>query len=428
MRAKQYMAVAVLVVAQLLLVPPGSAQAPCPALPPAAGPTTSVSTPAQLEAAVNGAAAGDTILLQDGFYDLSGVVIWIDTPNLTLRSASGNREAVVLDGDYDASFGELLSIHASGVTIADLTLQRAYNHPIHITGTASGPISGILLHNLHIIDPGQQAVKVNPISTGVGTVDDSTIECSLIELTRSGRPHIRDNCYTGGIDAHDATGWRVWRNRIQGFWCASGLSEHGIHFWRQSQDTIVEDNVVLDCARGIGFGLGEGAEGHSGGIIRNNFVAAADTDLFDSEYGFDGGIALWGAGGAQVYHNTVAATQAPFASIEWRFASTTAEIANNLVTHSMVGRNGATANLTTNIVGAPASWFASIANGDLHLVDPGSAPVNAATPLAAGLCDSDIDGEIRDSAPDIGADELGEPLFVDGFESGTTAAWSVTVP
>jgi hypothetical protein len=43
---------------------------------------------------------------------------------------------VVLDAGYVT--GELISIQASGTTIADLTVQKAYYHPIHITGTSSG--------------------------------------------------------------------------------------------------------------------------------------------------------------------------------------------------------------------------------------------------------------------------------------------------
>ncbi len=255
----------------------------------------------------------------------------------------------------------------------------------------------------------------------------AALQCSHIELTDAGRPFIRNSCYTGGLDAHAATGWRVWRNRIEGFWCDAGLSEHGIHLWRASADTVVEENVVVDCARGIGFGLGSGADGHSGGIIRNNFVAASDSDLFASEYGFDAGIALWGAEGAAVYHNTVASTQAPFSSIEWRYIDTSVTIVNNLTTGPIRDRGG-TAVLTTNLSGEPVSLFADVAAGDLHLVEPLSSPVDAGTPLTSGLCDGDIDRQHRDATPDIGADEFGWGIFVDGFESGNTSEWSAEVP
>jgi hypothetical protein len=396
------------------------AQAPCPALPPPTGPVIEVqpSQTADLPGIVANAATGTTVLLHDGTYDLDGATIAIATAGLTLRSASGDREAVVLDGNYVS--GELISIQASDTTIADLTLRRAYYHPIHVSGPEV-PISGVLIHNVHIIDPGEQAVKVNPV--GEGTVDHSALQCSLIELTDEGRPLIRNNCYTGGLDAHAATGWRVWRNRIEGFWCDVGLSEHGIHLWRASADTVVEENVIVDCARGIGFGLGSGADGHSGGVIRNNFVGAADAGLFASEYGFDAGIALWGAEGAAVYHNTVASTQAPFSSIEWRYISTSVTLANNLTTGPIRDRGGV-AVLDTNLSGVPVSLFADVAAGDFHLVDPLSSPVGGGTSLPPGVCDGDLDGQRRDASPDVGADEFGQPLFSDGFEFGTTNAWS----
>ena len=408
----------------VVLAPAGDAsgQLPCPSLPPPAGAVVEVQ-PTQvgdLPGIVAGAAAGTTILLHDGIYNLNGAFVHITTPGLTLRSVSGARDGVVLDGGYVS--GELISIQASDTTIADLTLKRAYYHPIHVSGP-DAPISGVLIHNVHIIDPGEQAVKVNPV--GEGTVDNSTLRCSLIELTDAGRPHIRNNCYTGGLDAHAATGWLVRRNRIEGFWCVEGLSEHGIHLWRASADTVVEENVVVDCARGIGFGLGSGTDGHTGGIIRNNFVAAADAGLFASEYGFDAGIALWGAEGAAVYHNTVASTLPPFSSIEWRFILTSVTLANNLTT-GVIRDRGGSALLTTNLENVDTDLFADVAAGDLHLVNPESDPVDAATPLSAGVCESDLDGQRRAPVPDIGADEFGRPLFVDGFEFGTTLAWSPT--
>jgi len=406
-----------------------SAQTPCAPLPPPSGPVVNV-YPADvdtLRGTIGAAPTGTTILLHDGFYDMSGGDathrLVFSTPGLTLRSASGNRESVVLDAGYGTD--ELVSIEASDTTIADLTLMRASDHPIHVSSPGI-VISGVLLHNLHVIDPGEQAIKVNPGFAG-GSVDHSTLECSRIELSDDGRPHV-SNCYTGGLDAHAATGWIIRRNRIEGFWCDSGLSEHGIHMWNRCVDTLVEENLIIDCARGIGFGLGAGDAGHDDGIIRNNFVAAGDPDLFASDAGFDSGISLWGADDAQVHHNTVASTQQPSASsIEWRYIATSVTLANNLVTYRIWDRGGA-ATLLTNIEYAPQNLFADIAGGNLHLSDVASAPVNSGTPLAAGLADSDFDAQLRGSTPDIGADEFGSPVFVDGFESGGVSAWSSSVP
>ncbi|MGB3562193.1 MAG: hypothetical protein WBH85_05175 [Thermoanaerobaculia bacterium] len=399
----------------------------------------------QLRGIVAGAATGTTILLHDGLYDLSGGDfshrLSFNTPGVTLRSASGDRDSVVLDGAYGTN--EIISIHASDVVIADVTVKRAYDHPIHISGPSGTLISGMILHNLAIIDPGQQAVKINPNDNGYA--DFGTIECSLIQLTDTGRSAIRDNCYTGGIDAHQAWGWQVRRNRFEGFWCAQGLSEHGIHFWRTSRGTLVEENVIVDCARGIGFGLGEsggsrtypdnpypgaGYLGHIDGRIRNNFVAASNAGLFASEYGFDTGIALEQARRTEVYHNSIASTQTPrSSSIEWRWSNTLADIANNLTSSILKPRNGAVANLAGNLEDVPLGWFEVIPAGDLHLTALATTgAVDQGTLLPAGSADTDIDGQLRDTTPDVGADEYLSHIFADGFESGTGSVWSRMIP
>jgi hypothetical protein len=441
--ARRWVSAAVLLAA----LAPGTARAQpsCPSLPPPAGATIEV-TPGEaddLRAIVAGAATGTTILLHDGVYDMDAgdavSRLVFSTSGVTLRSLSGDRDAVVLDGNYQTN--ELIAIQASNVVIADMTLREAYDHPIHVSGNPA-PITGTVLHNLRVIDPGQQGIKINPI--GQGWADSGTIECSSIELTDAGRPFVRDNCYTGGIDAHAAWGWLVRRNRISGFWCPAGLSEHAIHFWNASRDTVVEENVIVDCARGIGFGLlevsgdrvypddpypGVGYLGHIDGVIRNNFIAAADPDLLQSDYGFDAGIALEQSRNTWVMHNSVASTAAPFSSIEWRFANTLVQLVNNLVSHNLRQRDGnPQAVLAGNLEGAELGWFQSVPQGDLHLVGEALPPVDAGAAVAAGLADRDIDFEARPVARDIGADEVVAALFADGFESGNPNAWSVVVP
>ncbi len=405
-------------------VTPLISAAHCQPLAPPTGTTVSVSTVSELQNAVNNAAAGDTILIADGVYHLDGVYLRIDTPDVTLRSASGNREAVILDGNYITT--EIIQIVASDVTVADVTLREAYYHPIHVMTTDAGDTLNTLIYNVHIIDPGEQAIKINPAADDTYP-DDGVIACSHIELTDAGRPFIRNNCYTGGIDAHQAEGWTIRDNLIEGFWCESGLSEHGIHLWRGCRDTLVERNTLRENARGIGFGLVTSGEArtyddnpcpsasggyvdHYGGIIRNNFVFASDADLFASQFGFDCGICLWQACGAQIFNNTVVSTQAPFSSIEWRFDNTNVELRNNLVSHNLRDRGG-TAVLTNNLQNVPLSLFVNAANGDLHLRSTAAAAIDQATPLAE--VSDDLDGQARPfgPAPDLGADELNAPPF-----------------
>jgi hypothetical protein len=396
----------------------------CPALPPPTGSVVTVSSVSSLVAAVNGAAAGQIIQVAPGYYDLDGAYLRITAPGVTLRGQGGDREAVVLDGNYLTT--EIVQVVASSVTIADLTLREAYDHPIHVMPSESAATNGTLVYNVHVIDPGQQAIKVNPLLPGGPYADGGTVACSHIELTDVGRGHIRDDCYTGGIDAHAARGWTVRDNRIEGFWCVSGLSEHAVHFWKESRDTTVERNVLRDNARGIGFGLldsGTAARAwadtpcpaasgtyvdHFGGIARNNAISANAGGLFASEYGFDCGVCLWQACGAQALHNTVWSGEpaASFSSVEWRFANTSAAVTNNLVNVTLRERDGAAATLAGNVTGAAAAWFVGAGSGDLHLVPSASSAIDKG--VVCSVTD-DLDGEPRPrgAAPDVGADETG---------------------
>ena len=396
----------------------------CAPLPPPSGNVVTVSTVLELESAVNNAASGTTILVTDGIYNLNGVYLRFDTPGVTLRAASGNREAVILDGNYQTT--EIVQVVASNVTIADLTLREAYYHPIHVMSTDSASTNNTLIYNVHIIDPGEQAIKINPVPGGYYT-DSGVIACSHIELTNAGRPYIRNNCYTGGVDAHQSRDWVIRDNLIEGFWCDSGLSEHGIHLWRTCRDPIVERNILRNNARGIGFGLATSGDGrvypddacpyttgyvdHYRGVIRNNFVSADDPDLFASEYGFDCGLCLWNACSVQTFHNTVytANSGATFSSIEWRFANTRVELTNNLVNHTLRERDGASATQSGNVTNALASWFVNAASGDLHLVSTATNAIDRVT-APSGVTD-DVDGDPRPigALSDVGADEYGAP-------------------
>jgi hypothetical protein len=402
------------------IVPPGVACAP---LPPPAGTVVAV-TPADadlLPAMVYGAAPGTTFLLADGTYTMTGASeserrIWVHTPGVTLRSASGNRDAVVVDGEYLTA--EIFFIDASDVTLADLTVTRAVDHPIHVVG-APGNVTGVLLHDLHVVDGGEQQIKVN--SDGMDDwADDGVLECSLVELTAAGRTFVAGTnpgqCYTGGIDAHGAWGWSVRDNTFRNVYCDNGyLAEHAVHFWNGARDTVVERNTILDCARGVGFGLvetgamrtyspdpypGAGYIGHYDGVIRNNVLWAAGS-------WFDTGIELDQARGARVHHNTVVHPATAFSSIDYRFANTLVEIRDNIVVNVTM-RDGAAGTVEFNLLTTATSLFADAAGLDFHLV-PGAPGAGGAIDQGVAVTGAglDIDGEAHDNGPpDIGADEV----------------------
>ena len=396
------------------------AQADCGPLPAASGIIMNVtpSDAGRLQSILDSARPGYTIQLADGVYELSQTLV-MRIPAVTLRSKSGDRQRVVLDGRY--AVGNALLIQKSDITIADLTITRSNWHLVHVA--PDGPSTGTLLHNLRGVDGGQQFIKVNPVNGAYA--DDGVIRCSSLELTETGRTFVRNNCYTGGIDIHQGRGWHIAGNTISGLWCASGLAEHAIHAWTGSRDTRIEGNRIVNSARGIGFGLGSSVSGrayddapcggvtnvgHYGGTIVNNFIVANDARLFASRAGFDTGIGLEQSCESTVVHNTVVSTRAPrSSSIEWRFAHTTATIANNLATDRLLARDGARANAVGNVEEASLSLFVDIHDANLHLLPTARIAIDRAAPLPIPLT-VDIDGDVREAAADVGADEIVRPI------------------
>jgi hypothetical protein len=398
-----------------------SASSGCDRLPAPTGVVVNVSPSqaASLPSIVAAATPGTVILLADGTY-ANVPRINITTASVALRSASGNPAAVVLDGAYTTD--EIVSIHAPNVTVAEITLMHAVNHPIHVAPPEAGPdVTGVRLYRLRILDAGEQFVKVNANAARTSWVDNGSLECSTLQLTDAGRPHVvavaGSPCYTGGIDAHAVRGWTVRRNRFEGLWCPTGLAEHAIHFWDSSRDTLVEQNLIVNCARGIGYGLGDtGVErpfadapypgvtyiGHYDGIIRNNVVYA---DI----PGFDTGIGLEQARGARVWHNTVYSTDSAtgfFSSIDYRFANTVAEIRNNLC-RRITQRNGASGAVDDNLENVPASDFVDPAARDFRLTATATDAIDQGVVVAdPGL---DMAGNPHDAAPDLGAYEFERP-------------------
>lgn len=385
----------------------------CAALPAPSGEVVQVSPADDLEAVLEGLSPGSTAVLAAGTYSLSSSsYISLVQDGVQIRGATGQAEDVVIDGNWEAGFG--LSIQASDVVVSDLTLQRFYYHPIHVTPAAGRSIEGVQIYRVRVIDGAEQAIKINTAGDGSLFADAGLVACSHLELTDAGRAQVRNNCYTGGIDAHQAQGWEVRDNHIEGFWCERGLSEHGVHFWRGGRDTWVHRNVLVNNARGIGFGLGSDDVGRRyedapcGGEIaqsygeraENNRVFADSAPLFASSSGFDAGIALESACEATVVHNTVFSNQAPYSSIEYRWPLSSGVIANNLVSHNVRDRGAGEIVLAGNLEQAPAAAFVDAPAMDLHL-SADSPAVDAGDP--AHSVAQDAEGTLRDAQPDVGA-------------------------
>jgi hypothetical protein len=402
----------------------GGSDIPTASCDPLPAPTGNVVTvgPSQsdeLVGIVQAATTGTTIMLEPGTYLMSGGDegsrrLQFLVPGVTMRSSTGNRDDVVIDGEYVTE--EIVTVSASDVVIADLSIKRSVYHPIHVMG-APGTVTGVRLYNLHLIDAAEQFVKVNP-SASWDYVDDGELGCSLLEMTDEGRPNVNTSgggCYTGGFDGHGAWGWNIHDNTFVGIYCdGAGLAEHAVHCWNGCRDTLVERNVIIDCARGVGFGLVQegtsrdypdnpypevtGYIGHYDGIIRDNWIYAAIP-------WYDTGIELDQAHGALVVHNTIVQPAAAFSSIDYRFENTLVTIRNNIV-RNITQRDGAQGTVDSNLETGDTALFVDAAGHDLHLAAGSNAAVDAAATLGAGEAGLDIDGETHDNgAPDLGADE-----------------------
>ena len=354
---------------------------------------------AGLAAAVADANGGGdrTILLADGTYTL-GDMLWIGAEGVTVGSVSGNRDAVIIEGDgMGGGVSHIFNVAGSNFTIRDLTLRSVANHAIQL----QIDVDNTVIRNVHILDTGEQMVKIayDPANMAAGS-DNGIMENCLLEYSAGVGPQY----YMGGIDAHNAKNWIVRGNTFRGIRSpAEQPAEYAVHFWSNSENTLVERNLIVNCDRGIGFGMGD--RGHVGGIIRNNMI------YHDASEGFaDVGIGAESAVNAQIYNNTIFQESGYPNAIEYRFPATTGTlIANNLANRAIAERDGASGTLSHNVTGAQADWFVNPAAGDLHLSRAIAGVIDGGESIP-GVTD-DFDGEARPQGAgiDIGADEYAGP-------------------
>jgi hypothetical protein len=382
----------------------------CPPLPPPTGTIVNVDTVAELQDAVVNLTSGTTILVADGTYDLTNTLNIRHVDNVAIRSASGDRDAVILRGrgmsntNYQNVPHVLAIYDADDVLIADMTLRDAYYHLVQVHGE-EGPQRPVL-YNLHLIDSGEQFIKGSTAGPPGPYSDGGVVACSLIEYSSQARDD-----YTNGVDILGGADWTIRDNVFRNIRYSASLAGPAILMWRNSLNTIVERNQFIECDRAIALGLsspdgnsrgGETTYDHQGGIVRNNFIyRAGDGDI---------GITVNYARDFKIYHNTVILNGTfPWGAIEYRFSVSNGDIRYNLSDAPVWQRDGASATLVGNITNAQLAWFVSPASGDLHL----NASATSAIDHAAALADvpDDYDGAWRPigMAPDVGADEYRPP-------------------
>jgi hypothetical protein len=365
--------------------------------------TVEVSNIQQLASEISAAnqRGGDTIIhLSDGLYALTSS-LYITAPNITLMGNSLDRTKVIIEGDAmssNAKVGSLIDVSSTGFTLENVTLQKCRYHLIQIHGelNADQPV----LKNCIFRDSYEQMIKVSvDLNNTSVAADDGLVENCLFEYSAGSGPQY----YIGGIDAHSAKNWVVRNNVFKHIISPSGsVAEYAIHFWNNSANNLVEKNLIIDCDRGIGFGM-EG-RGNSGGTIRNNMIYHSRNN---GQYA-DVGISLADSPNSQVVNNTIFQEHNFPWAIEYRFSSTkNVYIVNNLTNRQIASRDGGTATLTKNVTSAVSTWFINPQAGDLHLADTNNSSVIDNGVHVTGVLD-DFDGDSRSLGDgiDVGADEI----------------------
>lgn len=368
---------------------------------PAIAAEIAVSSASQLHSAVstaNNSGGNTTILLADGVYTLSDT-LYINAPNVVLAGQTGNRASVVIQGDAmssSARVGNLIRVAGRNFQLRHITLQRSRNHLIQVVGesNADSPV----IRDCILRDAYEQIIKVSiDVANPSVTSDGGLVENCIFEYTAGIGPQY----YIGGIDAHGSKNWTVRGNTFRSIISPNTtVAEFAVHFWNGSANNIVEGNVIINCDRGIGFGLD--GRGNSAGIIRNNTIyhSSGNGQFADT------GIALVESPGSQVYNNTVFMENSFPWSIEYRFSSTSGVlIANNLTNRPVQARDGASGTVANNVSNAAAGWFVDAAAGNLRLATAHSSVVDRGQSISGLAVDLDGDSRPQGSGIDIGADE-----------------------
>jgi hypothetical protein len=388
-----------------LVKPPSRPWFPkAPPLPEPAGEPIRVSSVQQLIDALDSVRPGQTILVADGQYMMPHYVE-IRTDNVSLRGASANRDAVVIDG-ANSRDGELIGIRGcSGVTIADMTIQNIKYNGFKINSETN--VQDLTIHNCvihNIWQRGVKGVKVPKANRQTIRPRNCRIRYCLFYNDRPKRlsddaGDIAGGNYIGGIDVMYAQDWVISDNVFVGIRGRTGEARGAVFIWFDSQDCIVERNIIIDCDAGICLGNPHRDQDTTNHclrcIVRNNFVTRA----------YEGGIVTVYTKDCKILNNTIYDIDGRLGRlIRLVFDNDGLLVANNLVSGPRIRNESASqVRFLNNLQKDLTATFADASSGNLHLKIEDFDAIDKALQLPEVA--DDIDGQPRGSKPDIGADE-----------------------
>ncbi len=377
-----------------------------PALPRPTEEVIEVSDSQQLQRAVRESQPGQTILLADGLYRLSSRLN-VRTDGASIRSASGNREKVILDGTSVAG-GELVEINARDVTLANLTLQNVRWNAVKIGGRA--PTEQVTIYNCVLHNIWQRGIKASHVQQEELRTRGCRVQFCLFYNDHPKRyaddpadthKNFRGN-YIGGIDVKDTIGWTISDNAFVSIQGRSREGRGAVYISERGSDCVIERNLFVNCD--IAVALGNPSLPFSpihavDCVVRNNFLANCP----------ETGILACHTKNCQILHNTIHDPDNKYGRLIFiQLTNDHLVVANNLLSGPEINKNLNTSSnvkLSGNVVRPDLTHaFVEAAAGNLHLENPPVGIVDAATRLP--LVSHDIDNQPRLNRPDVGADEM----------------------
>ncbi|MFH1706724.1 MAG: hypothetical protein ABIF71_02255 [Planctomycetota bacterium] len=346
-----------------------------PALPPPTGAVIRVRTGNELAEAVHNAIPGATILLDDGTYVMPrGVVLTAD--DVTIRSAGGDRDAVVLDGaaNHMEENLALLSIRgARRVCIADLTFRNSRKYGLHFY--ADSGVHGLMVWNVVFHNIWARGLKgTSPCRRGDAPDDINPPEAVAGLRPRGGAvrhclfiaDHVKtdledgfDGDYISGMDMMYLTDWTIADNTFVGLWGAHGWARGAIFIWVETERLTVDRNYFYNCDWSIALGNPSSTLINvRGAVVRDNLVVAGANRALECN---------WTAG-VEAYNN-IYATQATHPAVEIIRGSQGCRLHHNII-HGTLNCEPAVV-MDHNHTGEFEGCFNDPASGDLGFTEKG---------------------------------------------------------
>jgi len=294
------------------------------------------------------------------------------------------------------------------VTIADLTIQNIKWNGFKInsqTGVQNLTIYNCIIHN--IWQRGVKGVKVPEKNREAIRPRNCRIQYCLFYNDRPKQfsDDERDTTetfngnYIGGIDVMYAKGWTISDNVFIGINGRTREGRGAVFLWHDSQNCVVERNIIIDCDAGICLGnphRPKDIRDHCVRcIVRNNFITRAT----------EGGIVTVYTKECRLLNNTIHEPDSRLGRlIRLVFDNEGLLVANNLLSGPKI-RNESDSKITflNNLAKDLTAVLADPSQGDLHLTPRAAEAINKAEPLLD--VSNDIDNESSGAKPDIGADE-----------------------